>query len=219
MKSIFISKNEEEIELLIQFCINNELKLFAKSGIKIEFIHFKEPEAYEILFFGSKNSVISYFNMFKPKPNCLIACAGNSTSKLLNTFGFKSDYTATTVDEKSVADFTNWVKEKIVFFPSSNKSLQTFGKQLEENQRLFETAYKTHVLEFPREALADICVFTSPSNVDTFHNSFKAYTIETAIAWGESTKRQIENKLKYMKIISLEEPTLQALMKALNDYV
>jgi uroporphyrinogen-III synthase len=217
MNSIFISKSEDEVGPLVDFCMQHSIALTASAGIEIEMCTFDEPLNYDILFFGSKNSVAAYFKQYQLRDKIKIACVGTATSDALLKFGHSADFIAKNTTDSSIKLFSDWVKYALVFFPSSDKTLKTFGKFLEQKQQLFAIAYCTKNIPFSQNVCtAEIHIFTSPSNVCSFAQTFPLQKLNTVIAWGESTEKAIKEQIEFVQLETLEFPTIENLIIVLK---
>ena len=215
--TIFISKSLADSRELATFCTINKWILVAESGISITIHPFEQPKNFDVLFFGSKNSALAYFEQHTPPAPTNIACAGEATAKLVRFLGYSTSFVASTVNEEEVQRFAAWVGEKKVFYPCSDKSLKSFGAYLSPIQQIFTVAYSTQLLEYTAAfTRADIHVFTSPSNVEATLINFPNHAYHTVIAWGESTEKAIQKHLSFQRIIVLEQPTFGSLIAALE---
>ena len=95
--------------------------------------------------------------------------------------------------------------------------MKSFGEYLPHHQQTFTTAYSTKVLGYSNTFLsADIHVFTSPSNVEATLLNFPNHRFNTVIAWGESTEKAIKEHLNFHRMIVLEKPSFECLIKELR---
>jgi uroporphyrinogen-III synthase len=112
--TILISKSLAESRELATFCVTHQWTLVAESGISVTIHPFEQPENFDLLFFGSKNSAMSYFEQHTPPAHTNIACAGEATAKLVRFLGYSTSFVASTVNEEEVQRFAAWVGENFI---------------------------------------------------------------------------------------------------------
>ena len=190
-KSIFISKDISEVAILQQFCLANNINLIAHSLIRFEAIPFQVNQTYDVLFISSIRAAEFFLKTEKIKPETVIACIGQTTASKLEDLGIKISF----VGEKSgnpIEVFKKWLGNRTVLIPQSNISKRTIGSLLPSNQCIEPIVYKT-VSDCKIIAVCNTYIFTSPSNVVSFLKCNKL-PLGKIIAWGETTRKQIEAK-------------------------
>jgi uroporphyrinogen-III synthase len=194
-KRIFISKNSDDCEPLVHFCNQNKLDLTAQSLIEFEAIPFKIESNFDIVFFSSIRSAQFYFEKAAKKSSIIYACIGETTNSKLKKLGIECEFVGKEAGNplKTAAEFKNWVKNRIVFFPQSNLSLGTFSAILPENQVLKQVVYKTKLKEI-EISKCQIYIFTSPSNLDAFLIINEIIEDSKVIVWGNSTFEKAKSK-------------------------
>jgi uroporphyrinogen-III synthase len=194
-KRIFISKNSDDCEPLVHFCNQNKLDLTAQSLIEFEAIPFKMESNFDIVFFSSIRSAQFYFEKAAKKSSIIYACIGETTNSKLKKLGIECEFVGKEAGNplKTAAEFKNWVKNRIVFFPQSNLSLGTFSAILPENQVLKQVVYKTKLNEI-EISKCQIYIFTSPSNLDAFLTINEIREDSKVIVWGKSTSEKAKSK-------------------------
>ena len=194
-KRIFISKNSDDCEPLVQYCNQNKLDLIAQSLIEFEAIPFKIESNFDIVFFSSIRSAQFYFKKSAKKSTIIYACIGETTNSKLKKLGIECEFVGMEAGNplKTAAEFKNWVKNRIVFFPQSNLSLGTFSAIFPENQVLRQVVYKTKLKEI-EISKCQIYIFTSPSNLDAFLIINEIIEDSKVIVWGKSTLEKAKSK-------------------------
>lgn len=193
-KSIFISKDLSEVTILQQFCLANNINLIAHSLIRFEAIPFQVNQTYEVLFISSIRAAEFFLKTEKIKPETVIACIGQTTARKLEELGLKISF----VGEKSgnpievAEEFKKWLGNRTVLIPQSNISNRTIGTLLPPNQCIEPIVYKT-VTDCKQIAACETHIFTSPSNFESFLTCNES-PLGKIIAWGETTKKCIEEK-------------------------
>ena len=76
-----------------------------------------------------------------------MAAFGNATANYIKKSGVKVDFIGDGSPQKVAQDFKALpLKNEIVFFPSSNRSVGTVASSLKEGNKLIETTYNTVLL-------------------------------------------------------------------------
>lgn len=194
-KRIFISKNANDCEMLVDFCNQNNLELIAQSLIEFESVPFKMESNFDIVFFSSIRSAQFYFEKEVQKSNLVYACIGETTHSKLKKLGIECEFVGKEAGnpQKTAEEFKKWVKNKIVFFPQSSLSLGTFSAIFPENQAIKQVVYKTNLKQI-KISKCQIYIFTSPSNLDAFLTINEIREDSKVIVWGKSTSEKAKSK-------------------------
>lgn len=192
---IFISKNVDDCEPLVQFCKINNIALTAQSLIEFEAIPFKIDSHYDVVFFSSIRSAQFYFEKEIHKETVIFACTGETTNAKLKQLGVECSFIGEEAGnpKKTAEKFKNWVKNRIVFFPQSNLSLGTFSSVLPSKQVLKQIIYETILIKC-KIVKCQIYIFTSPSNLDAFLTINELSEDSKIILWGKSTLEYAKTK-------------------------
>ncbi len=194
-KQLFISKNSNEIESLLNFCNTIDIQVVAHSFLQFEAIPFKIEEDYEAIFFGSPRAVDFFLSQEIIPANTILGCIGEITAQSLIKFGLKSDFTGTTSGDASMIalEFKAFVGDKKVLFPQSNISNRSVSSVFDSSQIIEISIYKTAVYS---KSIPDsnFYVFTSPSNVDGFLEENQINESSIVIAWGKTTEKHLLEK-------------------------
>lgn len=211
-KTIFISKNHSELEKLSKFASTNGFELFSHSFLKFSEISFSITYPYDVIFFGSPRAVMFFKAQYEIPKDKLIACVGGKTESLLKSLGCHVAFSGSNLGNiVEVAEkFQDWLGEKSVLFPVSNKSLGTISDKIPSKQKQVVTCYETHLHSKSIES-CDIYVFTSPSNVEGFLLTNKVPPTSFIIAWGNSTNSKLNSEGLSSDAI-LAEPTMDGLL-------
>ncbi|MCH2223642.1 MAG: uroporphyrinogen-III synthase [Crocinitomicaceae bacterium] len=191
-KRIFISKNASDVEGLKVFTDSKNITLSAQSLISFEPEEAELNESFDLIFFGSPRSIIFFKAIHSLDSSQTIACVGKKTASLLKHLGVDPDYVVTRSGkiQESQNAFKQWVGDRTVLFPHSDRTLSTYSSILPKSQRVNLCVYKTILRSKPIEA-CDIYIFTSPSNYEAFKQKNKLLRDSYVIAWGESTANEI----------------------------
>lgn len=162
-----------------------------ESLITISQIRFTHTPATQWIFFSSKNA-IKYFFAQKPeiKEHVKFGVMGPSSARYLLSFGKQADFTGSGVDVGLIAkEFAKCVGNETVLLPQAIDSLQSIQKQLSFGNtcsNLF--VYKTTVKQEFEIPVADVLVFTSPSNARAYFGRYKLRPDQNIVAIGSSTR-------------------------------
>jgi uroporphyrinogen-III synthase len=207
---LFISKNINEIEQLINFAQEKEIELIAHSFLQFEAIPFTIDFNYEAIFFGSPRAVDFFLEQEKLDSSVYIGCVGEITAQSLQKKGYTPHFIGKSAGDTSKIglEFKELVKDKKVLFPQSSISHRSIASLFQVNQIEEISIYKTAI--YPKSIpTCDYYIFTSPSNVDGFliENQFPSST--KIIAWGKTTEKDLiekDVKVEYtLKNSSVEE--------------
>jgi uroporphyrinogen-III synthase len=114
--SIFISRNQDDVQLLQCFCEMHNLKLISKSLIEFNKTTFLLPKKWDVLFFPSPRAVEFFFNQFTfyDFSDKKIACAGKGTALALKEWVNEVDFVPENsgkINEVQL-EFKKWLGDK-----------------------------------------------------------------------------------------------------------
>jgi uroporphyrinogen-III synthase len=197
MKSpVLITKTEDEVSELKQFCDENNLQLICNSFIEFEIVKAEIPNNFDWIFFGSKRAAHYFLQQATIPANCKVACIGQKTKSHLEKMGLKVDFFGQeSGNPESVA---NELKKQIqtanLIVPISNISNHSIAKIFSKNQVSEIVVYNTKSKTKKIDEKLNLIAFTSPSNVDGFllENSISHKC--KIIAWGKTTGKHLISK-------------------------
>lgn len=191
-KTIFISRSEHDVQALKAFTDANSLRLIARSLIRFDAVPFDVKNPYAVVFFGSPRAVYFFLEDHSIPADVTIACVGERTARALADKGYKASFIGRKDQSVSLAaqEFKSWIENRTVLFPVSDKSLETFSKALPEEQKEVVVIYST-IADTVSVPDADIYVFSSPSNVESYFRMNSLPEGSTTLAWGESTLQHL----------------------------
>jgi uroporphyrinogen-III synthase len=192
-KAIFISKSNNDLELLPKFCSKNDIPLHAESLIRFEGVYFENLEKFDVVFFASIRAAHFFLEQQSLPSSILVACIGQTTARKLQELGLEVSFIGENsgVPDAVANQFKEWLGNRTVLFPQSSISKRSISKHLPENQVVERVVYKT-VSTCQEIDSCGIYIFTSPSNVQSFLSCNKKIDGKI-IAWGESTKATLES--------------------------
>ncbi|MFO0494909.1 MAG: uroporphyrinogen-III synthase [Flavobacteriia bacterium] len=216
IKSLYISRSEEDVPLLLNFCSEQGIELESKSMISFVGLDFIVEESFDVVFFSSPRSVQYFLEKYNLSDQIFMGCIGHSTAEELAKWGFDSSFIGENSGhpEQVAEAFKNWLGKRKVLFPISMSSNKTFTSQIPFEQKLEITVYQTiYTPQIIEEA--NLYVFTSPSNLKAFL-SVNEVPKAPVIAWGNTTAKAISNA--GMKLIHvLESATEEELVSFLAN--
>ena len=192
---IFISKTPEDSQWLKSLCEERTWKLEAQSLIDFSEMPFEIPAETDVIFFSSKNGVRYFLEQAEIPANVVTACVGKETARVLRKANIEPAFIGeNSGDPISVGkEFLKFLGNKYVFFPTSNASLHSIANTIPDNQKSTASIYETKLVPHKIE-MADLYIFSSPSNVEGF---FKENTIPEntrIIAWGYVTEKALMDR-------------------------
>lgn len=218
-KTLFLSKNRDELAEFSNFCKKNSIDLCAQSLISLKEIETKEKIATEFVFFGSKNAFDFYLKNKDFPTNIKICCVGEATKKHIENLGFKVDFcgeNAGNVEEVS-KQLNLFLNGSSITFIQSTESKKTIQKHIDSaiihELVIYETKFESH--QFSQDF--DFLVFTSPSNVNSFLLTNKINEKSILIAWGKSTEKVLLER-GYEANFVLKNSTFEELMELLITF-
>lgn len=214
---LFISKAENELELLPRFCKEQHISLSTHSFLTFEATPFHITKSFEVIFFASPRAVRFFFQQETIADTVLIAVAGETTRKAITELGKEVHFSPINSGniEESTLEFARWVNHKQVLFPTSDLSQKSYTQHLRQEQLEVVQTYKTQISTKKIEECA-IYVFTSPSNVTGFLASNTFPENATVIAWGETTRAALSSFVKTDALLVLEQSTEASLAELLH---
>ncbi len=218
IRSLFISTELPKDNELRQFCLDNDINLIAESLLSFEAVEHTTEFKGEVIFFSS----IRCFEFYKGNiQNKTLAVYGQGTAAkilktnpdLKNQIDFIGEQTN---DPATIAqDLVTWLGKRRILFPLGLKSMKSISKYITSNQLEERIVYETQ-LNPKTINLVDLCVFTSPSNVESFFQSNDFHEYTKYIAWGKSTFKKL-SELEINEIIILENSSINSLINFLKQ--
>jgi uroporphyrinogen-III synthase len=170
IRSLFISTELTKENELRHFCLENNIELRAESLLSFDPVEHNSVFNGEVIFFSS----IRCFQYYKGDlRNKILAVYGQGTAnkilkyhpELKTQIEFIGEETN---DPATIAqDLVSWLENRTVLFPLGSKSLKSISKFIPKSQLEEQIVYTTQ-LNPKTINTVDICVFTSPSNVESY---------------------------------------------------
>ncbi|MFB4166624.1 uroporphyrinogen-III synthase [Virgibacillus sp. JSM 102003] len=195
---------------------------------------------YKWIFFTSANGVACFFQLIsqyswlhKVLENTRFATVGHKTARILESYGYKSDFIPSVYNADAMArEFTDHhtVMDEPLLIVRGNKSREvlpdwfTKHKIGYETIEVYETIYNSRVKDELNQLLnnnnMDFITFTSPSAVEAFIEMSGSHILKNQVyvCIGTTTKqRALELGIK--NTIAPELFTIDGMLKRMSDYI
>ena len=216
MKSIYITKELEDVTQLKQFCAFQNIDLHATSQLSFEAVPFTVIEPFEVVFFSSVRAGRFFLRSYDgPLSSLQFACIGEETAQKFNIeFAFVGKEAGN--PEKVAEKFKNWLGDKRLLIPHSSLSHKTIAETIPSSQCESVCVYNT-LLSPQSIPESEVYVFTSPSNLAAFLQKNKVPESAKVIAWGNTTEKALRNsKVQVSK--TLIKAQLEELLEVLANF-
>lgn len=188
--SVFVTRDQRKNDQLFTNLTNNGFKVNMRSLIEMQAVPFKLEEIFDWVFFSSKHAVKFYFEQ-SPNLNAAtkFGAISKATAQELRKFGKSCDFIGNSTDTKMVGkQFAALVGSKKVLFPIAKGSLKSIQGQFTKKEQVKDLfVYETIKKNEEPIMFADVCIFTSPSNVEAFFEKNKLTPEQKIIAMGDAT--------------------------------
>jgi hydroxymethylbilane synthase len=193
--SVLITRDLNEDSFFKKTLEGNDYTVNGVSFIETRKVKFENVPAADWIFFASSNAV-DYFFEQQPelKPKTKFGVIGKSTELTLKKYNRNAAFVGSINDTKVVGKkFAKAVGTETVLFPQAKGGLRTIQQQFEDASKLTDlVVYETVKKEKVKLPEANILVFTSPSNVESFFEKNKINPEQKVIAIGESTNKKLK---------------------------
>lgn len=194
IRSLFISREKEEVTDLTSYCQDHSIELIARSLIRFEAVPFDIIVPFDVVFFSSIRAAEFFLKEVTPPSTTLYACIGARTAEKLKNRGINCHFIGDQSGrpEKVAEEFKKWVWDRTVLFPQSSRSHRSVVSVLDPMQCIEITVYET-ISDCKTIPECEVYVFSSPSNLESFLSCNSAPSGKI-IAWGETTRKAAEKK-------------------------
>ena len=202
--SVFITRSNRNESYLRRVLEGNSFKLEEKALIEFLPVRFGFLPDCDWIFFSSKHAVNFFFDQSPDITNHKFACVGRSTSEALRKFGRRADFIGASVDTKMTGkQFASLAGGTKVLFPQAKGSMRSIQQQFVKQDNVIDLiVYETIKKNQEEMPVADIIVFTSPSNVEAWFENYTFQKNQKAVAMGDATA----NTLRKYKVIPTSQP-------------
>lgn len=218
IRSLFISTELPKENELRHFCLENNIELRAESLLSFDPVAHNSVFNGEVIFFSS----IRCFQYYKGDlRNKILAVYGQGTANKILKYHpeLKTQIQfigQETNDPATIAqDLVSWLENRTVLFPLGSKSLKSISKFIPKSQLEEQIVYTTQ-LNPKTINTVDVCIFTSPSNVESYLQVNEIHKDTLYISWGKSTYKKM-NVTGFKNVVLLEESSNSSLIKFLKS--
>ena len=214
MKSLYITRDLDDLFILQQYCSFGQIDLHAQSQITFEEVPFSIEKPFEVVFFSSVRAGRFFLRNYDgPLSTLAFACIGEETAKRFNIdFAFVGKEAGN--PEKVAEKFKSWLGEKRLLIPHSSLSQKTIASIIPSSQCESICIYNT-LLKPSVVPECDVYVFTSPSNLEAFLQVNKLPEHAKVIAWGNTTEKALL-KARITPNLTLKNAQLEELIDVLS---
>ena len=209
MARIFISREVKDNPLWINLCKDAGHSVIGYSCIETISEPFEYNTPADWIFFSSSEGV-HHFIKQKPKISARIAAMGMGTAQTLKQYNYEAEFIGQSANPEKVAfDFQDNISSgQTILFPQSKQTRNSIAPHLKNCNIQRLTVYSTESkMVMPTDA--DLYIFSSPSNVDSYFNQHPIDLSKPMIAFGPATEARIKEKgcqnILALKNVSSEE--------------
>ena len=216
MKSLYITRDLDDLFILQQYCSFGQIDLHAQSQITFEEVPFSIEKPFEVVFFSSVRAGRFFLRNYDgPLSTLAFACIGEETAQKFNIeFAFVGKEAGN--PEKVAEKFKIWLGEKRLLIPHSSLSQKTIASIIPSSQCESVCVYNT-LLSPQSIPECEVYVFTSPSNLAAFLQKNQVPEAAKVIAWGNTTEKALRNsKVQVSK--TLIKAQLEELLEVLANF-
>lgn len=225
-KNIFITRELPETSYLRIALEKHDIEVEGRSLIRT-YPSINNLDSYILrnvdwVFFSSKNAIEYFFKLDPQLPKkAKYGVLGRGSEDALRHLGKMADFNGEVegIDTKDIADeFAKVANGSKVLFPSAKGSLRTIQKALSADTKIVElTVYETVSEEDVSQSYADVMIFTSPSNVESYFVNNLLEPDQQVICIGKSTGKKFDEMgVKYSLPYSPDEVGLSEAVFALD---
>jgi hydroxymethylbilane synthase len=213
--SIFITRNVKADDYFNTVLTANGFTVNGHSLIDFEKIPFAYFPQTDWIFFSSKRAVLYFFGQKPEIANQKIGCIGKSTADEIRKFGKRAEFIGTSTDTRLTGkQFASRVGSGTVLFPMAKGSLRSVQNGFVKAEQAIDLpVYETvehNEIEIPN---ADILVFTSPSNIQSYTKKKTISKHQKLVALGDATGSALR-KLGFTQYITADAFDDTALARA-----
>ncbi len=193
--SVLITRDLKDDSFFKNVLEGNGYKVNGISFIETKKVAIQNVPQTDWIFFASSSAVGHFFEQnAELKPKIKFGVIGKSTEQELKKHNKNAAFVGSIPDTKVVGKkFAKTVGEETVLFPQAKGGLRTIQQQFEDAGKLTDlVVYETVKKENAKMPKAEILVFTSPSNVESYFEKGKVSDKQKVIAIGKSTEKKLQ---------------------------
>lgn len=215
-RSLFISRDLSATSAFS--ALKEEWLIVDQSLLEFTTIPFRQPAAFDWIFFYSQRGVIHYFDQASADTldGKKVAAFGPKTAQALTEFYARIHFIGTGYAHASAPAFKMIAGGAQVLFPRAKRSLQSMQRALSLSIRaidliVYDNSPKT-IIEIPR---CDVLIFTSPLNAKTYFHHYNINEQQQIIAIGHTTAATLK-ELGVPKVLVPDQPNEQSMVALIN---
>ena len=192
--SVIITRDLSDDSFFKNVLQGNNYKVHGISFIETKKVTFTETPQSDWIFFASSNAVNFFFEQNPTlKAKTKFGVIGKSTEQALKKHNKNAAFVGSINDTKAIGKkFAKAVGAETVLFPQAKGGLRTIQQQFADTEKLTDlVVYETVKKQNVALPSAEIIVFTSPSNVQSFFEKGKITPNQKVIAMGKSTEKKL----------------------------
>ena len=199
--NVFISRELSESSYLRKALSKHQIEIEDRSLIRT-FPSINNLDSFILrnldwVFFSSKNAIEYFFRLEPQLPKKVkFGVLGRGSEDALRMHGKIAHFNGEEhgIDTKDIAkEFSNIANGSNVLFPSAKGSLKTIQKALSRDTKIIElTVYETVSQENIAPSYAEVLIFTSPSNVDSYFAENLLEPDQQVICIGKTTGQKFD---------------------------
>lgn len=192
--SVFITRNLYEGDLFEPILSGAGYTVIGKPLIEIKQIPFKTVPKTDWIFFSSKNAVYHFFAQNPDVEGVKYGVIGKSTADALRKHGKRADFIGASTNTQLIGkQFYAMTGKGSVLFPQSKRSIKTVQHQMMKsvdvtNLFVYESV-ENSTDDLPE---AEVLVFTSPSNAQSYLRKHKIKPTQKVVAMGHATASELK---------------------------
>lgn len=193
--SVLITRDLNDHSFFKKTLEGNGYNVHGISFIETKQVKISSVPSTDWIFFASSNAVDHFFNQSPDiKPKTKFGVIGKSTEYALKKHNKNAAFVGHINDTKVVGKkFAKTAGQETVLFPQAKGGIRTIQQQFEDASKLTDlVVYETTTRENIQVPEADVLVFTSPSNVESFFKQTKIKNTQKVVAIGTSTQRKLK---------------------------
>ncbi len=193
--SVLITRDLNDHSFFKKTLEGNGYNVHGISFIETKQVKINDTPSTDWIFFASSNAVDHFFNQSPDiKPKTKFGVIGKSTEYALKKHNKNAAFVGHINDTKVVGKkFAKTAGQETVLFPQAKGGIRTIQQQFEDASKLTDlVVYETTTRENIQVPEADVLVFTSPSNVESFFKQTKIRNTQKVVAIGTSTQKKLK---------------------------
>ncbi len=194
--SVLITRDLKDDSFFKNVLQGNGYEVNGISFIETKKINIDNVPQTDWIFFASSNAVDHFFEQnVELRSKTKFGVIGKSTELELKKHNRNAAFVGSIPDTKVIGKkFAKTVGAETVLFPQAKGGLRTIQQQFEDASKLTDlVVYETVKKENAKLPEAEILVFTSPSNVESFFEKSKINAKQKVIAIGKSTEKKLKD--------------------------